>query len=123
MKGPPFAGAGLGPVTAEDELPVPAGSSRGPDNGWQPDDEGHLRPVAYARSKLSAAEQNYLAHVLEPLAVARAPRAPRSGALPAQAGQRGASAGGMLVRVGVVRRCRGAVNVDSEAAPRVRRVP
>ena len=35
----------------------------------QPDDEGHQQPVAYESRKLTAAEQNYPAHVLELLAV------------------------------------------------------
>jgi hypothetical protein len=35
----------------------------------QPDDEGHQHPVAYESRKLTAAERNYPAHVLELLAV------------------------------------------------------
>jgi hypothetical protein len=38
----------------------------------QPDDQGHQHPVAYESSKLTAAEQNYPAHVLELLAVVHA---------------------------------------------------
>ncbi len=30
----------------------------------QPDDDGHLHPVAYESSKLTAAEQNYSENVL-----------------------------------------------------------
>ncbi len=37
----------------------------------QPDDEGRQHPVAYESRKLTAAERNYPAHVLELLAVAR----------------------------------------------------
>ena len=40
----------------------------------QPDDEGHQHPVAYESRKLTAAEQNYPAHVLELLAVVHALR-------------------------------------------------
>ena len=38
----------------------------------QPDDEGHQHPAAYARRKLTTAERNYLAHILELLAVVHA---------------------------------------------------
>ena len=41
----------------------------------QPDDEGHQHPVAYESRKLTAAERNYPAHVLELLAVVHALRA------------------------------------------------
>ena len=40
----------------------------------QPDDEGQQHPVAYESRKLTAAEQNYPAHVLELLAVVHALR-------------------------------------------------
>ena len=40
----------------------------------QPDDEGHQHPVAYESRKLTAAERNYPAHVLELLAVVHALR-------------------------------------------------
>ena len=40
----------------------------------QPDDEGHQHPVAYESRKLTAAERNYQAHVLELLAVVHALR-------------------------------------------------
>ncbi len=40
----------------------------------QPDDEGYQHPVAYEFRKLTAAEQNYPAHVLELLAVVHALR-------------------------------------------------
>ena len=40
----------------------------------QPDDDGHQHPVAYESRKLTAAEQNYPAHVLELLAVVHALR-------------------------------------------------
>ncbi len=38
----------------------------------QPDDEGHQHPVAYESCKLTTAERNYPAHVLELLAVVHA---------------------------------------------------
>ena len=38
----------------------------------QPDDEGHLHPVAYESCKLTTAERNYPAHILELLAVVHA---------------------------------------------------
>ncbi len=38
----------------------------------QPDDEGHQHPVAYESRKLTVAEQNYPAHILELLAVVQA---------------------------------------------------
>ena len=41
----------------------------------QPDDDGHQHPVAYESRKLTAAERNYPAHVLELLAVVHALRA------------------------------------------------
>ena len=41
----------------------------------QPDDEGHQHPVAYESRKLTAAERNYPAHVLELLAVVHSLRA------------------------------------------------
>jgi hypothetical protein len=41
----------------------------------QPDDAGHQHPVAYESRKLTAAERNYPAHVLELLAVVHALRA------------------------------------------------
>ncbi len=40
----------------------------------QPDDDGHQHPVAYESRKLTAAERNYPAHVLELLAVVHALR-------------------------------------------------
>jgi hypothetical protein len=40
----------------------------------QPDDEGQQHPVAYESLKLTAAERNYPAHVLELLAVVHALR-------------------------------------------------
>jgi hypothetical protein len=40
----------------------------------QPDDDGHQHPVAYESRKLTAAERNYPAHVLELLAVVQALR-------------------------------------------------
>ncbi len=40
----------------------------------QPDDDGHQHPVAYESRKLTAAERNYPAHVLELLAVVPALR-------------------------------------------------
>ncbi len=40
----------------------------------QPDDEGHQHPVAYESRKLTSAELNYPAHVLELLAVVHALR-------------------------------------------------
>jgi RNase P subunit RPR2 len=40
----------------------------------QPDDEGHQHPVAYESRKLTVAERNYPAHVLELLAVVHALR-------------------------------------------------
>ena len=43
----------------------------------QPDDEGRQHPVAYESRKLTAAEQNYPAHVLELLAVVHALRVVR----------------------------------------------
>jgi hypothetical protein len=40
----------------------------------QPDGEGHQHPVAYESRKLTAAERNYPAHILELLAVVHALR-------------------------------------------------
>ena len=40
----------------------------------QPDDAGHQHPVAYESRKLTAAERNYPAHILELLAVVHALR-------------------------------------------------
>ena len=40
----------------------------------QPDDEGHLHPVAYESCKLTTAERNYPAHILKLLAVVHALR-------------------------------------------------
>ena len=55
----------------------------------QPDDEGHQHPVAYESRKLTAAERNYPAHVLELLAVVHALRAFRHYLLGGGAPRRG----------------------------------